>query len=119
MRPGQDGQRIGPDFIGGIAIGRDAIGADDDFINFPLLHQKARHIIGNQRGGDFFLFHFPGGKSRSLQDRPGFIHINVQFLALGVRRPDDAQCGAVACRRQRAGIAVCENMVAVGKRTLP
>ena len=59
-----------------------AICANDDLINLTLLHQKARHIVGNQRGGDFFLLHFPGGKPCPLQDGPCLIHIDMKLFTL-------------------------------------
>jgi len=39
---------------------------------FFLLHEKSRHIIGNQREGDFFLFSAPKRKLLLPANRPWF-----------------------------------------------
>ncbi len=40
VRPGEDRQAVGPDLVGRVAVGGDPVRADDDQIDFPLLHQK-------------------------------------------------------------------------------
>ncbi len=42
VRPGQDGQAVGPDLVGRVAVGGDPVRPDDDQIDLPLLHQKTR-----------------------------------------------------------------------------
>ena len=116
MSPRQNGQRIGADFIGRVSVGRDAVGADNDLADFSLTHQRSRHVVANQRGGNFFLLHFPGGKPCPLQNRTRFIHIHMQLLSFVHGRAEHTQRSAVAGRRQRARVAVREDMVPVGEK---
>ena len=37
--------QVGADLVGDIAVGRDAIGADDDEIDLALLHEVAAGVV--------------------------------------------------------------------------
>src|SRR5690606_5251379 len=52
MIPGKDGDAVGSDFIGGIAVGCDAIGSDHDLLYGTGGHYTAGHVIAYQSGGD-------------------------------------------------------------------
>ena len=55
----------------------------------------------------------PGREPTALQHRPRLVDPHRQSLARLVRGPDDAERGAVADARQRAGVAVGEHSSAV------
>ncbi len=111
MLLGQYRQGICPDFIGRIAIGGDSIRADNYFIDSSPAHQKTRHIVRNQRKGYFLFFQLPGGKTCSLQHRPGFIHVDMNFFPLRFCRADYTQRRAVTGGRQRTGVTMRENII--------
>ena len=64
------------------------------------------HVVGDDRRRDAVFHQLPGRKPRALQERPGFVGVDVNLLALLDRRADHAQRRAVPGRSQRAGIAV-------------
>ena len=49
---GQDGDAVGADLVRGVAVGGDAVGADDHEIDWPVAHQRARHVVGDDRRVD-------------------------------------------------------------------
>ncbi len=110
----QDGQGVGPDLVGRVAVGGDPVGADDDQIDLSLLHEKSRHVVRDQRAGDLFLHHFPGGQSRPLEDGAGFIDIDMELFAFLPGGTDHAEGRPVTGRGERPGVAVGEDPGAVG-----
>ena len=63
--------------------------------------------------GDAVLLQLPGSQAGALQARPGLIDQHVDVLALLVRHVDHAQGRAPIDRRQRAGVAVVHDGIAV------
>ena len=89
-RCGQHRHRIRADLVGDIAIGGNAIGADDDAVDFAAAHQMARHVVGDQRHRDTVLHQFPGGEPRALQEWPCLVGEHADFLAR-LRRPSESR----------------------------
>src|SRR6266481_272199 len=52
---GEDGDLVGADFVGGVAVGRDAVGAGDDGVDFSGLEKMADHVVRDERKGDATL----------------------------------------------------------------
>jgi hypothetical protein len=67
------GQRleIGADLVGDVAVGGDAVGADDHRVDLALAHQDAGGVVGDQGVRHAVLGQFPGGE-QALVARPGF-----------------------------------------------
>ena len=103
---GEHRQRVGADLVRDVAVGGDAVGADDDQIDLAALHQVPGHVVGDQRDRDRFLHHLPGGEPRALQERPRLVGDHGDALACIAGRAHDAQRRAVTGRRERAGVAV-------------
>ncbi len=68
---GRHGQTVGADLVGGIPIGGDAIGTDDDPVHQPALHERGRGRIDDELKRDLLALQFPGGQTRPLQPGPG------------------------------------------------
>ena len=106
---GQHRQRVRTDLVRGIAVGGDAIGARHHEIDVPPRHHRGRDDVGDQPVRNAVAHALPGGQPRPLHDRARLVHPEQRDLALRVGGAHDAERGAIAGRRQRAGIAMREN----------
>ena len=104
--PGQHRHAVGADLVRHVAVGGDAVGADDDQVDLAEPHHRAGHVVGDDRRVDAVLDQLPRGQPRALQKRPRLVGEHGDLLALLGGRANHAERGAVAGRRQRAGVAV-------------
>ena len=102
----QHGHGISADLVGGVAVGGNAIGADDHQVNVARAHDRAGHVVGDHGGVDAVLHQFPRRQARALQEGPGFIGEHAHLAAGCNRAADHAEGGAVAGGSQRSGVAV-------------
>ena len=49
---GQNGDLVGADFVGGVAVGGDAVRAGDHGAYVAGLENVADHVVGDEREGD-------------------------------------------------------------------
>src|SRR5579859_5526799 len=63
---GEDGDLVSADFVGGVTIGRDAIGSSDDGGDFSGFQEMADHIVRDERERDIAAMKFPRGEARAL-----------------------------------------------------
>ena len=106
---GEDGDAEGSDFVGDIAIGGDAIGADDDGGDFLLGHDGGGHVIADDGDGDVVGVEFVRGDACALEEGAGFIGIDVELeTALPRADIDRGEGGAVLNGGQATGVAVGE-----------
>ena len=103
---GQHRHRIGADLVGGVAVGGDPVGSDDAAGDLAATHEKAGHVVGDQRSRNPVLHQLPGGQAGSLQPGAGLVGKDLDLLAGFVGGADDSQGGTVTGRGQSAGIAV-------------
>ena len=106
MGPGQQGDAVGADLVGRVAVGGDPVGADDDQLDLALLHHLGGHVVADQGDGDAPPLQLPGGQPGPLEQRPGLVGEDVERLALLVGGEDHGQGRAVVGRGQAAGVAV-------------
>ena len=71
-----------PDLVGGVAVRRDAIGADDDEIDAPVAHQRRGHAFRDDGRLDAVLHQLPRGQAGALQKRAGLVGEDRHLLAL-------------------------------------
>ena len=71
--PCQDGQPVGTDFVGHVAVGGNSVGAYDDAVDVLLPQDRRRHAVADHRNVNAALPEFPRREPRSLQKRAGFI----------------------------------------------
>ena len=112
----QHSHHVGPNLVGHIPIGRHAVRADHDRIDFTPAHQVTGHVVGDQRHRDFFLHHLPSRQARALQKWAGLIGNHRNALACLHSRANDTQRRAVPGCRQGARIAMRQNPGAVNQQ---
>ena len=116
---GQNGDRVGADFVGHVAVGGDAVGADYDGSDFALLHHGSGHVVGDYGRGNAVFHQLPGGQARALQEGTRLVGVDVNLLALFDGGADHAERGAVAGGGQRSGVAVGEHAAVAGISVAP
>src|SRR5690348_10833494 len=79
---GENGDSVGADFVGGVAVASDAVGSDDYCANSAGLHKVTYHIVRDELERDAFFAELPGGEARSLQIGTSFRYKNFE-LATG------------------------------------
>ena len=109
----QHGQRVGPDLVRGVAVGRYPVGADDDQVDLAAAHQMTGGDIRDQRGRDAVLHQLPRRQPGPLQPRACLVRIDMHALARLDRRADHAERRAVTRRGESTGVAVRENAATV------
>ena len=73
---------------------------------------RARHVVGNHRGGNAIFHQLPRRQSRTLQERTRLIGKDMDFLSLLDGGADHSQRRAISAGGQGPGIAVGENAAA-------
>ena len=105
----QHGQRVGPDLVGGVAVGGDPVGPDEDDVHLAVRHQVTGGDVRDQRVRHAGLGQLPGGQPRALQVRSGLVDPDVHGPAGVMCGLDDAEGGPELAARQRPGIAMRED----------
>ena len=80
--------------------------ADDDGLDAALAHERAAHVVAEDRGLDAVFHEFPRGEASALQKGAGLIGEHVDFKTALNRGTDDAEGGAITASGQRSGVAV-------------
>ena len=93
---GQDCDALRADLVGGIAVGRDAIGTSDDCLYTAFAHDLCCHRIADQGALNITLHQLPTGESGSLQKGPRFVDPHVGLLAASGELKDHRQRGPFA-----------------------
>ena len=106
---GEDGDGVGADLVGGVAVGGDAVRADDDGLDAALAHEVGGHVVAEDGGGDVVLHELPGGEAGALEEGAGLVGEDVDLVAALDGGADDAEGGAVAAGGEGAGVAVGED----------
>ena len=63
---GQNGDRVGSDFVGRVTVGGDPVGTGDDRLYFLLAHDQSSHRVTNHGHRDVALLALPGGQASPL-----------------------------------------------------
>src|SRR5271157_1360971 len=111
---GQDGNLIGADFIGGVAIRGDAVRTSDNGADFAGFQEVADHVVRDQGEGNAAAVKFPGSEPRALQIGAGLRNQNVQFVTLLESDADDPQRGANSSGGQGARVALRHDLAFLG-----
>ena len=109
MVRGGDGQVVGADLVRGVAVIRDAIGADDDGVNLPLGHERRRGGVADEGAGHLLEGDLVRGEPRALVVGPGLVAVDV-LQAVGLpQSADDSERGAESRGCEGSGVAVGED----------
>jgi sugar lactone lactonase YvrE len=111
---GQDGDRVGADLIGHVAVGGNAVCSHDHGLDAALAHEAGGHVIAEDSGGDAVGHQLPGGEARALQEGAGFVGKDVNLLTALDGSTNDAQSCPVAAGGKGSGVAVGEHAAIVG-----
>src|SRR5665213_725289 len=98
--------QIGADLVADIAIGGDAVGADDRQIDPAVLHEMATGIVRDHRMRDIMMAEFPGGERGALVAGTGLVDPDMNGETAIMRQVNWRGCGSEIDRRQPAGVAV-------------
>ena len=109
-----EGEGVGADLVGDVAVGGDAVGADDDGVHEAAGDDTGGGAIDDDLVRDAFRGQLPRGQARALEERAGLIDEDAGDLALPVGGLDDAEGGTDAAGRESAGVAVGEEGGAIG-----
>src|SRR5580692_6572602 len=93
---GQDGDLVGADLVGGVAVCGYAVGSGDNRADFAGLQKVADHVVRDESERDAAFVKLPGSEARALQIGARFGHEDVQLFALLEGDADDAQRSADA-----------------------
>lgn len=114
---GEDGEHVGADFVGGIAVGGDAVGSGDDEVDFSGAHKGCGGTIGDALEGDVVVEEFVGGEAQALLAGSGFAGVDVFDYALLMGGADDAEGGSVTGGGEGACVADSEDGGALGNES--
>src|SRR5438445_5219973 len=111
---GEDGDLVGTDFVGGVAVGSDAVRAGDDSADFFRFQEMTDHVVGDERERDAAFVEFPGSEARALKIRARFGNEDVEFFPLFECDADDPESGADPGGGERAGVALGHDAAVAG-----
>ena len=109
---------IRSNLVGNVAIGGNAVGANDDGIDQSLTHEAAGHVIGNDADIDAVFPQFPRREPRALEKRPCLVGQDTQTLSVFNSGANNAQRRSITCGGERAGVAVCEDRAGIRQQLL-
>jgi len=115
----QHGHPIGSNFIGAVAVGGDAVGADHNQVDAPFLHDLGRHIVADEGHINPGAHELPSRQPGALQERAGFIGIHKDVFALFLGHIYGRQGGAELGCGQSACIAMGQHGLAVFQKAGP
>ena len=102
-------QRVRTDLVGGVAVRRDPVGADEHAVDQPGSHQPACRSVDDHGVRDTQLAELPCRQPCALEQRARLVDPHVLDTALLVGRAHGPERRAVAARRETAGVAVRES----------
>ena len=102
---GGQGQGIGADLVGGVAVGRHAVGAHDRRVDLAAADEPGHRAVDHEIVAHAGARELPHGQARALQQRPRLAGEDVDAAAL-VQLEDHRQRGPPPAGGQRTGVAV-------------
>ncbi len=116
VRGGGQGQRVGADLVGHVAVGGDPVGAGHDGLHAALAHDLSGHGVADQGHVHPPLLQFPHGQASALEEGPRFVDVDLQVLARLLGRKQDGQSRPGTGGGQAPGVAVRQYAAAVGQQ---
>ena len=113
---GEDGEGVGANLVGGIAVSGNAVCAGDDAIDIAGLHHHAGGGVDNEGRWDAQLLELPGGETGSLKKGPGLGVEDAVAFAVFPAGANDADGGAESRSGEGAGVAVGEDCAVLGQQ---
>ena len=102
--------QVGADLVAHIAVGGRAVGADEDNVNFAVLHQMAAGVVHNDGVRHAMVEQLPRGETGPLVARPRLVDPDVNREAGIMRQINGRSGGAPVDRGEPARVAMGENV---------
>src|SRR5271156_2852187 len=106
---------VGADFVRGIAVARNSVGADYYGSDAAGLQEMADHVVGDQGERDAVLVALPGGEARPLQKRSGYRNDHFDSVPPFDSHADNSQGGADAGGCEGASVTLGHHAAALGQ----
>ena len=109
---GEDGDTRCADLVGDIAVGGDAVAADEDGVNPAVFHDGGCHVVADE--GDIHAggTEFVGSEACALEKWARFVGVDFEVVAFLVTEVHDGGCSTVFGGGELSRIAVGEKPVA-------
>ena len=105
---GEDGDAGGTDFVRDVAVGGDAVAADEYSINPAVLHDGCCHVVADEGDVHAGGAEFVCGEACALQEGACLVGKDFEVVAFLVSKVHDGGCRAVFGGGELSGIAVGE-----------
>ena len=109
---GEDGDAGGADFVGDIAVGSDAVTANEDGVDPAVFHDGGCHVVTYQCDVHVGGAEFVGGEACALQEGTRFVGVDFEVVAFLVSEVHDGGGGTVFGGGELPCVAVGEESVA-------
>ena len=105
---GENGDAGGADLVRDVAVGSDAVTADEDGVDPAVLHDGGCHVVADEgdvhAGGTEFVC----GEAGALEERTCFVGVDFKIVAFLMTEVHDGGCSAVFGGGKLASVAVGE-----------
>ena len=108
---GEDGDAGGTNFVGDVAVGGDAVAADEYGVDPAVFHDGGSHVVADECDVHSCGTEFIGSETCALQKGARFIGVDFEVVAFFVSEVHDGGCGAVFGGGKLSGVAVGEKSV--------
>lgn len=105
---GEDGDAGGADLVGCVAVGSDAVTADEDGVDPAVLHDGRCHVVADEGDVHAGGAEFVCGEACSLEEGARFVGIDFKVVAFLMAEVHDSGCGTIFGGGKLAGVAVGE-----------
>ena len=109
---GEDGDARGSDFVGDVAVGGDAVTADEDGIDPAILHDGGCHVVADESDVHAGRTEFIRGEARTLEQGTCLVSKDAEVVAFFVSKVHDGGGRAVFGGGELACVAVGEKSIA-------
>ena len=104
--PRGEREAVGPDLVGDVAVGRDAVGPGDHGVGLAAADQPGGGAVDDELVRHAGARELPRRQPRALQQRPGLAREDADLVGrAAVQLEDDGERRAGAARGERAGVA--------------
>ena len=104
----EDGDAGGADFVRRVAVGGDAVTADEDGVDPAVFHDGGCHVVADEGDVHACRTEFVCGKTCALQEGTRFVGVDFEVVAFLVSEVHDGGCGAVFGGGKLSCVAVGE-----------
>lgn len=102
---GGDGEVVGTNLVGSVTILADAVSADDHGVHLAAAHEARGGGVADKGRGHVLLNALVHSEAGALVPRAGLASVHLLKAVGVVKLADNAEGGAVAARREGAGVA--------------